>query len=90
MSSWYFKARAQGPYVVKKTDQTVWLTTTYASAVHGQHSKTFTKHTSHVARTVTVTDVLENFLRRAGYSTLHEPIHVDCLAAWLVGLFQPP
>jgi hypothetical protein len=84
-----FKAKAQGPYVVDKiADQTVWLRTT--AAVHGQHSKMLKKHISHVARTVTVTDVLENLLRHAGYSTLHEPRQVDSLAAWHVGLQLPP
>jgi hypothetical protein len=76
-----FKAKAQGPYVVDKiAGQPVWLR--IIAAVDGQHSKMFKKHISHVARTVTVTDVLENLLRHAGYSTLHEPIQVDSLAVF--------
>jgi hypothetical protein len=84
-----FKAKAQGPYVVHKiVDQTVWLRTT--AAIHVQNSKMFKKHISHVARTVTVTDVLANLLRHAGYCTLHEPIQVDSLAVWHVGWQLPP
>jgi hypothetical protein len=56
-----FKAKAQGPYVVDKIADQMWLRT--ASAVHGQHSKMLKNHISHVARTVTVTDILDNLLR---------------------------
>jgi hypothetical protein len=62
------KTQVQGPFLVcKLTDTQAVLRTT--AAVQGQKSHEFSVHLDRVARCTTVTDVLQDLLKQAGYCT---------------------